>query len=583
VGRRRHEREAGRARSGVVSDGAAPAEPSGAPPSARVRRHIGFSWIWLLPLGALGLVGYLLYTLVVERGPTISITFETAEGLQEGQTPVKYRDVTLGVVEHIELTHGFDRVVASIRMDAQAKPLLTEHARFWVVRPRLTGGLSALQSGLETLVSGAYVALDPGPRDGGKPIAHFKGLEKPPSTRSDEPGRVFYLSSDTLGGLGEGSPIRYRDVSAGELLSYDLDAKSGQFALRIFVRAPYDAQVVPGTHFWNDSGLRVDNGAQGLNVEVASMESLIAGGIAFASPPAAVHAAPSPAEAHFRLFPTRAQAEVGFYGTGLACVSYYRSPVNGLDVGSAVNLFGKRVGTVTSVDIARTPAGELGARVAYVLEPGRAASDTERGALTSEGLERLVHERMRVVLQASSLLLEKKELALEYSPGAAPASLEHEGESLVLPAEARDFKQIVSTLSDIASKIDALPFETIGEHANRALASIDHAVGGPELAHALKSADDALRQVGEVAEEAKADLGPALGRLPAISAKLEQAADEVQATFGPAGYGSDSSAQRELARTLDEVGSAARSVRLFADFLNRHPEALISGRRADEP
>jgi paraquat-inducible protein B len=548
-----------------------------------VRRHVGFSWIWLLPLGALGLVGYLLYTLVVQRGPTISITFETADGLQAGQTPVKYRAVTLGVVDRIDLMPGFKRVVAKIRMDAQAEPLLTEHARFWVVRPRLSGGLSALQSGLETLVSGAYVAIDPGPRDGGKPMTHFKGLEKPPSTRSDEPGRVFYLSSPTLGGLGEGSPIRYRDVSAGELLSYELDPKSGQFSLRIFVRAPYDAHVVPGTRFWNDSGLRVDDGAQVLNVQVDSVESLVAGGIAFASPPGAEASAPSPAEAHFPLFTSRGQAEVGFYGPGLACVSYYQSPVNGLDAGSPVTLFGKRVGTVTSVDIARTAEGELGVRVAYVLEPGRAASDTERGAHTPDGHQALVHERLRVVLQTSSLLLEKKELALEYSPGAAPVSLAKEGESLVLPAEARDFKHVVSTLSDIASKIDALPFEAMGQHANHALASIDHAVGGPELARALKSAEEALQQVSEVAEQAKVNLGPALGRLPAISAKLEQAADEVQATFGPAGYGSDSGAQRELARTLDEVGSAARSVRLFADFLNRHPEALISGRRADEP
>jgi paraquat-inducible protein B len=566
-----------------VSDGSAPAEPQGARPPARVRRHIGFSWIWLLPLGALGLVGYLLYTLVVERGPTISITFETAEGLEAGQTPVKYRDVTLGVVERIELADGFKRVVAKVRMDAHAKPLLTEHARFWVVRPRLSGGLSALQSGLETLVSGAYVAIDPGSRDGAKQETHFKGLEKPPSTRSDEPGHVFYLSSDTLGGLGEGSPIRYRDVSVGELLSYELDPASGQFSLRIFVRAPYDAHVVAGTRFWNESGLRVDNGAQGLKVQVDSVESLIAGGIAFASPSDAAHAAPSSAEARFHLFANRAQAEVGFFGSGLACVSYYRSPVNGLDVGSAVTLFGRRVGTVTSIDIARLPAGDLGVRVAYVLEPGRAVGETERGALSVDGLEALVHDRMRVVLETSSLLLEKKELALEYSPGAAPVNLGKEGESLVLPGEARDFKRLVSTFSDIAAKIDAIPFDALGEHANHALASIDHAVGGPELAHALKSADEALRQVGELAREAKANVGPALGRLPAISAKLEQAADEVQATFGPAGYGSDSSAQRELARTLDEVGGAARSVRLFADFLNRHPEALISGRRADEP
>lgn len=561
-----------------------PKQSGGGVPAAHVRHHVGFSWIWLLPLGALGLVAYLLYTLVAERGPMISISFDTAEGLEAGQTPVKYRAVTLGVVEDIKLADSFKGVVAKVRMDAQAKPLLTDHARFWVVRPRLTGGISsALQTGLETLVSGAYVAIDPGPRDGGKMKTAFKGLEKPPSTRSDEPGRVFYLASDTLGSLSEGATIRYHEVNAGELLNYDLDATTGKFSLRIFVRAPYDAQVVSSTRFWSDSGIRVDNGAQGLKVELNSLDSLFSGGISFASPPGTEHGTPSAPESHFRLYPSRDQAEVGFYGPGLACVSYYQSPVSGLEVGSAVTLFGERVGTVTSVDVARTPAGALGVRVAYVLEPGRAAGDTERGALTADGLRALVQERMRVVLDSSSLLLAKKELALEYSPGAVPAVVGTEGDSLVLPGEARDLSRVTATLGDIANKIDAIPFGEMGEHANRALAGLDRTLGGPELPRALKGVDEALKQVSDLAREAKGDLGPALQRLPAISAKLEQAVDQVQTTFGPSGYGSDSNTQRDLSRTLDEVASAARSVRLFADFLNRHPEALISGRRGDEP
>jgi paraquat-inducible protein B len=565
-----------------VNDEAAPKPSGGALPTANVRHHAGFYWIWLLPLGALGLVGYLLYTLVAERGPRISISFDTAEGLEAGQTPVKYRAVTLGTVEQLELTDDFKRVIVKVRMNGRASPLLTEHARFWVVRPRFSGGLSSLQTGLETLVSGAYVAVDPGPR-GGKRKTEFEGLEKPPSTRSDEPGRVFYLSSDTLGGLSEGAPIRYHEVSAGELLSYELDPDSGSFSLRIFVHAPYDAHVVAGARFWNESGIHVDDGAHGLKVEIDSLESIVSGGIAFEDPPGAAHAPPSPAESHFRLFQSRERAEVGFYAAGVACVSYYQTPVNGLDVGSAVTLFGRRVGTVTSVDVARDPTGELGVRVAYVLEPGRVDGGTERGALTADGLRALVHDRMRVVLDTSSLFLAKKELALEYSPGASPASIGSEGESLVLPGEAHDMARISATLGDIATKIDHIPFEAMGEHANRALASIDRAVGGPELAHALAAAEEALRQVSDLARDAKADLGPALGRLPAISAKLEHAADEVQATFGPTGYGSDSSAQRDLARTLDELASAARSVRLFADFLSRHPEALIRGRREGEP
>jgi len=165
-----------------------PGTPAHKPePTAKVHRHFGFSWIWLLPIGALILVGYLAYTLFSERGPVISITFKTADGLTARQTQVKYKAVTLGTVESIALSDDRSHVIASVRMNHQASNMLSSSARFWVVRPRFNGGLSALSTGLETLVSGAYVALDPGAKPG-TPESHFTGLEEPPSVRSDEPG-----------------------------------------------------------------------------------------------------------------------------------------------------------------------------------------------------------------------------------------------------------------------------------------------------------------------------------------------------------------------------------------------------------
>jgi paraquat-inducible protein B len=551
-------------------------------PKAQVRRHLGFSWIWLLPLGALGLVAYLVFHLMADRGAMIEITFETAEGLSAGETPVKYKAVSLGTVEDIELADDLSHVVAKVRMHGRAASLLTDHTRFWVVRPRLSGGLSALQSGLETLVSGAYVALDPG-KPGGKREKSFKGLEKPPSTRSDEPGSVYFLSSDALGGLGEGAPIHYRDVNAGELLSYELDQKTKKFSLRIFVRAPYDRDVFPTTRFWNGSGLSIGKDADGLHLSLGSIQSLVAGSIAFDAPPDGDERSPSKPGSSFELYPSRAQAEAGFFGPGLACASYFESPVDGLEHGSAVTLYGRRVGSVTSIDVARNARGALAMRIGYVLEPGRATGATERDALSADGLRALVRERMRVVLDTSSFLTGEKELALEYAPGATPASVATEGPTLILPGEAHDIGRLTTTLGSIAAKIDRIPFEAIGEHASHALASIDHVVSGPELARALSDLDQALRQVSELARQAKADMGPALARLPAISEKLERAADNAQAVFGEAGYGSDSTTQRNLERMLDQVADAARSIRLLADFLNRHPEALVSGRRENEP
>ncbi len=168
-------------------------------PEARRRRR-RLSTVWLVPIAALGLVAYLAYSWFSTRGPEITITFETADGLAAQQTEVRYKAVALGLVESIRLSDDASHVVATVRMNEEAEDLLTDHARFWVVRPRLNGGPQALEVGLETLVSGAYVAMDPGAKRG-KSSSHFKGLEKPPSVRSDEPGTVYFVDSADAGSL----------------------------------------------------------------------------------------------------------------------------------------------------------------------------------------------------------------------------------------------------------------------------------------------------------------------------------------------------------------------------------------------
>jgi paraquat-inducible protein B len=115
------------------------------------------------------------------------------------------------------------------------------------------------------------------------------------------------------------------------------------------------------------------------------------------------------------------------------------------------------------------------------------------------------------------------------------------------------------------------------------LASVQQATASPKLERAVASLDSALQEAGALARQARNDLGPALARLPAISEKLEKAVDGANSALGQAGYGSDSAVQRQLERTMSQVGDAARSIRLLADYLNRHPESVVSGRRESEP
>lgn len=550
---------------------------------ARVRPRLRYSWIWLTPLIALVLVGYLLYSFAAERGPVISITFEKAEGLTEQQTQVKYKAVTLGTVEDIQLSPDLSHVVVKVRMTGRAKSMLTADTRFWVVRPRLGSGLRGFQAGLETLVSGAYVAIDPGSGEG-ELVTDFKGLEEPPSVRSDEPGTVYFLEAESLGGLAAGAPIFCRDVEVGRVLGYELDDDPDEdVKLRIFVRAPYDAWVAPETRFWNASGVHLGTSADGLELGLQSVQSLFSGSIAFRTRSGGEGSRPSQAESTFRLYPNQDTAESSQYNLSIPYVSYFQSSIRGLAEGSEVHMFGRRLGSVTSVELVSDPrpehAGDMAARVAYALQPERALIERDRTALLEPGMRGLVENQLRVVLETSSFLTGQKVLSLTYVPGAAPASVTNEGDALVLPSDTQGIEELTASVTDIAKSINRVPFREIGENLNRTLASVERAVGGPELESAIVSLDATLKEVRGLAQTAQAGLEPALRRLPAISERLEHAVAKADAAFGSSGFGANSTAQRNLERMMDQIADAARSIRLLADYLNRHPEAVLSGRK----
>jgi paraquat-inducible protein B len=560
--------------------------PAAALPQARVRARLGYFGIWLVPLAALAVVGYLIYTLVSERGPRISITFENADGLIEQQTQVRYKAVTLGRVEDIELSQDLSHVIVAVRMTGRAASFLTEETRFWVVRPRLGGGLSAIQAGLETLVSGAYIAIDPGSGEGGRK-REFKGLEEPPSIRSDEPGTVYYLHAESLGGLNAGAPIFCRDVEVGRVLGHELEKSRKEVRIRIFVREPYDDWVVPETRFWNASGLHVGTGSDGLEIGLPSVQSLFSGSIAFGTRPDAEANPPSAAESTFRLYPSRAMADVDMFATSIPYVSYFQSSIRGLGEGSEVHMFGRRLGAVTSVELVRDPRperdGAMAARVAYVLQPERGLRARDWEALGGPGMRELVERRMRVVLETNNFLTGQKVLSLRYVPGAGAEAVTTEEQALVLPSVTLGLDELSASASEIANSLNQIPFREIGENLNRTLASVERVVGSPEVGGVIGTLDATFKDVHELVQRAQAGLTPALARLPGISERLEHAVEQADAVFGRSGYGPSSTTQRNLEQMMDQIADAARSIRLLADYLNRHPEALISGRKSDLP
>jgi paraquat-inducible protein B len=550
--------------------------PNARLPDAMVRRRRRFSLFWLIPLVCGGIGLYLVVTTLANRGPLITITFKTANGISAEQTQVEHKSVALGLVEDVKLSDDMSHVLVHVRMNRQGERVLTSHARFWVVRPRLSPGSI---SGLETLVSGAYIEVDPG-LPGGEEQRDFAGLEEPPGKRSDEPGRSFVLKAKALGSLGPGSPMFYRDVNVGEVLSYDLGDGLGPVTINVFVRSPFDKFVHENTHFWNASGISVGVGAQGLHVELESFQALLSGGIAFETPQKTSAPASEP-EHEFKLYTDKAEADSAGFRRNIPFVTYFQSSVSGLARGSAVQVFGIQLGTVTDVRLIMEPGGKnIRARVAFELQPERVFSDDEVGRETDARAvtESFVRRGMRAVLESSNFLTGQKTISLEFVPNAPVATVGQEGDALLLPSQGGGLDNITSSLSDIASKLDTIPFDEIGKNLNNTLASISSTVSGPDVKDSLKKLSATLTDVQHLVHNADRGMTPVLQKLPKMSEDLQQAVARANAALGEGGYGGNSDFQRNLSRLLDQVNDAARSIRLLADFLDRHPEALVRGR-----
>jgi paraquat-inducible protein B len=546
-------------------------------PAAAVLRRNRFNLIWLVPIVALSISLYLGYRFISDRGPLVTITFKTANGITAGQTEVRHKAVALGTVEDVHLSRDLEHVVIHVRMRREGDAILTDRARFWVERPRLSPGSI---SGLETLVSGAYIEVDPGP-PGGTPAYEFKGLEEPPGVRSDEPGSNYSLRASRLGSVGVGTPVFYRDVSVGEVLSYDLGDGLGPVEIRIFVRAPYDKFVRADTHFWNDSGVSVNLGPQGFHVELQSLQAVFSGGVAFKTDRFGPEAPPSAPNTEFHLYESETDADAAEYTQNIPFVTYFDSSVGGLGRSAPVEIFGLPIGTITEVGLVMDPkAGHARARVAFNLQPQRLpGTDVGGEGMTPEQItESLVRQGMRAVLTSTNLLTGQQAISLQFVPNAPQATLGHEGDALVVPSQSGGLDNITASLSDIATKLDRIPLEQIGRDLAGTIQSVHDAVRGPQLRQAIQDIAATMSDIKQIARKADAGLTPALKRLPQLSQDLQQTVARANALLGQNGYGENSDFGRNLSRLLDQVNETARSIRLLADFLDRHPEALVRGR-----
>ena len=542
----------------------------------------GFHIVWLIPLVAALIAAWLGWQAIRRQGETITLTFSTADGLAAGQTKLRHKAVDLGTVRRITLSPDMRHVTVQADMRREADRFLTTNARFWVVRPRLTAGNI---SGLDTLLSGAYIEMDPG-QSGGAPRLTFTGLEEPPAVRSDEPGRTFVLKADRIGSLSSGSPVFYRDIAAGEVLGYDVHpaerAEDTVINVHIFLRTPFDRFVHEGTYFWNASGVSVQLGADGVRLQLESLQALLSGGIAFDTPPPPRDGPASEMNATFPLYDDETGAVAAGFRDRIPFLVYVTGSVRGLAVGSPVELFGIPIGSVTGIRLDLDANGSQ-SRVAirFEVQPERisgAAVVPDTTPLATA--RRLVAHGLRVQLRSANYLTGQLLVAMDFFADQKPATVTQEDGAIVLPTLPGGLEGITSSLGQILQKIEALPLDDIARHLNATLSGIDGVTNGPELKSSLRALSATLAAVQELVRQANAGAGPALQQLPQITQGLQAAVDRAGRLLGSAeaGYGDNSQVRRDLERLMGQFSDTARSLRLLADYLDQHPEALLRGR-----
>jgi paraquat-inducible protein B len=547
---------------------------------AATRRSRRVSVIWVIPLVAVAIGAWLAWDTWSKEGPTITVTFDTAEGLQAGQSQLKFKDIVFGTVKSLELSPDHNHVVVTIKTTRQAEPLLTHRTVFWVVKPRLFAGAI---SGLETLLSGSYVGMLPGAAPG-KEQRDFIGREDPPILDAHVPGRIFFLKAKRLGSISLGSPIFYRDLSIGEVLGWDIADMADYVTIHAFVRAPYDTYVHDDTRFWNASGLSVKLAGTGIDIQVESLRALILGGVAFETPDTEGHTeAASLADHVFPLFADRDTAEAASYTRKIQVVSYFPGSVSGLGPGSSVTIHGLVVGHVTNVRLVYDAKKDtVLAPVRFEVEPERVLGVGVKEFRTSaEAVDALLQKGLRATVQSASLITGQQQVALDFLPDAPPAKLAMEGEYFVLPtAPGGGFAGLQASANDLLDKVNTIPFDQIGKNLDGILKSVNDLASGPQMQRALTQLAATIATVEQVTKHVDTGTAPALKQLPEMAAQLQKTVTNANKLLVSvdSGYGDNTKFNRDLERLLAQLNDAVSSIRSLADLLARHPEALIKGR-----
>ncbi|UVE17312.1 MlaD family protein [Pseudomonas sp. LS44] len=526
-----------------------------APGQAQIKsRRWNISLVWIVPIVAMLIGLSLVVNNILQAGPTITITFKTGEGLTAHKTQVKYRSVVIGEVSAVELSGDKKYVTATVKLSKEADSFASKDSLFWVVRPRIgAGGVS----GVDTLLSGNFIGADAGQ----SPVKAkaFTGLESPPPITYGEQGKTFILHTKDLGSLDVGSPVYYRKIPVGQVVSYALDAQGKGVDVGVFVQSPNDKYVTVNTRFWNASGIDVGVSANGLTVNTESLSALLIGGIAFLDPDDTAEGALAAENQRFDLFVDQQTALTPPNGRAQHLRLRFDQALRGLAVNAPVEFMGIEMGNVTAINLdfdEKTRSFPI--MVDAVIYPGRLGSAQQKmlsalhhspddEAAVTRLIGSFVENGLRAQARTGNLLTGQLYISLDFYPDAEKVAFDPSERPIQVPTVPGSLDKIQEQLQQMVDKINNLPLERIAGNLDGNLA---------ELRQTLKQFNSQT--------------------LPGVQGTLEEIRSTLQSANSA--LGEDSPQREQLSETLNELGRVSRSLRDLTDYLGRHPESLIRGR-----
>ncbi len=513
--------------------------------------------IWLIPLLALAVALWMVWQESAGAGPQVQVLISDAEGLEAGKTPVRVRNVDVGLVSEISLNDDMSAAVLTIDMNENTQRMLAVDSEFWVVKPRI--GRQGV-SGLSTLLSGAYLRLQPGSAE--QTTTRFKALEEPPVTPQQTPGRRITLTSSVNAAVVVGDSVQYRGVSVGQVekVAFNVDNRTMEY--QVFVEQPYDELLTENTRFWLQSGLSLRWNASGLDVSLGSFESLLGAGINFGVPEGQPSGEKIAESRTFELFASEEAARQQGFVNGIDYVILLDESVAGLEEGAPVQFKGVRVGTVLKVplrwnptDDDQAPLKQIPVLVRYEPERMDGLVPDTRIEYWRERLPELFEQGLRANIRASNLLTNTLYVDLRFYPEAEAVAEQEFAGYPVLPSMVSDFSRLEEKLNQLLDKFNGLQLE----------ASLN------EFSEAMTATQTSAEEIEALAQSvAEIVAQPGMQELPQL---LQQNLVQLQQLLDSVDDGS--ATRRQLHRSLSNIEQLTRDLKPFIEQLREQPNSLI--------